>query len=162
MPLGPTDCFRRFQELLVQHSIQAPPAQLGVFRVSDAKLLTDFASTTLFKHFLLYQFCVNVEQEVQTLRFCRPLQRPLPCPDLTGVRVKPRRKSVEAAGSPGGNQGDAGKAEAAGSAAEGGSPEEDEVDLLVAEKLRETEEKLQAKLDEREAAFRQKLAERTA
>jgi len=166
MPCGAEACFQQFQQLLVQHAVSRPPEQLGIFRLSDAKMLTDFASATLFKHFLLYQFCVNVEQEVQTLRVCRPLQRPLRIPDLSGARLKPR--VAEDKGSAGGGQADSQKAEEANVG--GPSPlgdeatgtEEDEVERLVAEKLKETEAALQKKLDERQEAFELKLADKAA
>jgi len=162
MPCDAAQCFKKFQELLVQHSINSPPTQLGVFRLSDAKMLTDFASTTLFKHFLLYQFCINMNQEVQTLRFCRPLQRPLAAPDLTGARLKPRRKSVDEGS---GQKGDGSKAdEKAGGPAELDevNAEDAEVERLVKEKLEETRAALQRKLDEREQAFQSKVEEKKA
>jgi len=177
MPCGTAECFQEFQRLLLQHSVSKPPERLDVFRVSEARLLTDFASVTLFKHFLLYQFCINCSQEVQTLRFQQPLQRPLPPPDLSTARPRPRPrgwrlKGQEEAGgeaaAAGGGAGAGGGDGAAGEfdgeePAEGGegdeaSPEEQEIARVVAEKLRETEAALQAKLDAREEAFREKIA----
>lgn len=167
MPNGQAACFKRFQELLLQHSVNRPPERLGIFRVSDAKMLTDFASTTLFKHFLLYQYCINFTQEVQTLRVCRPLQRPLPGPDLSAAQLKPRTrrsKNEQQGEGQGACEGGAPTAEEAGNGAvdEKTDPEDDEVDRIVAEKLRETEAALQAKFEAREESFKQKIAEKAA
>eukprot|EP00425_Heterocapsa_triquetra_P027802 CAMPEP_0195104388 /NCGR_PEP_ID=MMETSP0448-20130528/73073_1 /TAXON_ID=66468 /ORGANISM="Heterocapsa triquestra, Strain CCMP 448" /LENGTH=294 /DNA_ID=CAMNT_0040140221 /DNA_START=11 /DNA_END=893 /DNA_ORIENTATION=+ len=155
MPCDVTACFQEFQRLLLAHAVEAPPERLGIFAVSEAKLLTDYASSTLFKHILLYQFCVNFERESQTIRFVETIRRPPAVPDLTVAAERPPDEPCSgAAGAEGG--------EAAGEAGEGAAGEKDEDDdeikRLVQEKLRETEAQLQAKLDAREQAFRDKLA----
>jgi len=194
MPCDTAKGFQEFQQLLLNHSVSSPPDRLDIFRVSEAKLLTDFASVTLFKHFLLYQFCTNCEQEVQTLRVRRTIQRPLPPPDLASARHRPRPKGwklksqglgqdgVGGGGSQGAPDG-SGEADmdAVGGAAnatsrdlpedslegavdgvgaeavEDVSPEEQEINRLVSEKLAEKERELEAKLAEREEAFLQKF-----
>lgn len=63
MEHGAADCFREFQRLVLQHAAANPPESLAIFKVSEAKLLTDFAAATFFKHLLLYQFCMNCPQD---------------------------------------------------------------------------------------------------
>merc|ERR1719504_139818 len=48
-------CFNHFQTRILAHARQDPPEQIAIFRDSEVRLLTDFASVTLFKHYLLYQ-----------------------------------------------------------------------------------------------------------
>merc|ERR1719240_2288711 len=83
-------CFNHFQQLILAHARQDPPQCLGIFRDSEVRLLTDFASGTLFKHYLLYQYCINFDREIETLRFNAHLERPSPPPDLSmGTYKKP-------------------------------------------------------------------------
>merc|ERR1711907_336589 len=76
-------CFEEFQQLVLMHSRQDPPQSLGIFRDSEVRLLTDFASVTLFKHYLLYQYCINFDREIETLRFNPHVERPSAPPDLS-------------------------------------------------------------------------------
>mmetsp|Transcript_107761 Transcript_107761/g.304841 ORF Transcript_107761/g.304841 Transcript_107761/m.304841 type:complete len:377 (-) Transcript_107761:72-1202(-) len=149
-----TTCFKKFEQLILTHSARDPPSRLDIFRGSEVRLLTDFAAMTLFKHFLLYQYCVNFDCEVQTLRFGVAVERPLAPPELAAGSLKARRsKSHEEGecvdrGSP---------AEAAASEKE--MTEEQEIELLVQEKLRETEAKLEAQFQAREEDLRARLEE---
>lgn len=172
---------QEFTSLMLNHSVSKPPDRLDIFKVSEVKLITDFCSVSLFKHFVLYQFCINCPQEVQTLRVRRTVQRPLPPPDLSAARLRPRRWRARGKapgedvagpgsgdGSAGGGEGDSKVTDAvARDVAEGGedmeaeedlSPEEQEINRLVEEKLREKEVELEAKLAAREEAFLAKLA----
>jgi len=167
VPIGPnsrpseccsiTTCFKEFERLLLMHAVKDPPKRLDIFRASEVRLLTDFASTTLFKHFLLYQYCTNFDREVQTLRFGMSLERPMHLPDLSAATLKPKRsKSHE-------------EREALDTQIpQEASPddkeltEEQEIELLVQEKLKETEERLEAKLKAREEAFLARLEEEAA
>lgn len=160
MPCDVAACFQEFQKLLLQHAVESPPDRLGIFKVSEAKLLTDFATSTLFKHFLLYQFCVNFEREAQTLRFVESINCPLDVPDLTLATERPPSTAPPDAA---GDEKDAAAAGEAGERAAGEEDEDDdEIKRLVAEKLRETEAALQAKLDAREQSFKEKLASKQA
>jgi len=149
-------CFKEFERLVLKHSVDDPPRRLQVFRGSEARMLTDFASQSFFKHFLLYQFCSNHEQEEQALRFHVGLDRPLQAPDLNLARLQRRSRKPEPGAEPG--------AEAQGDAQQGTAGEEeahDEIERLVQEKLRETESKMQAQLDDREELFTKMLKSRT-
>merc|ERR1711972_361939 len=89
-------CFRSFQRLMVTHAREDPPKTLGIFRDSEVRLLTDFASVTLFKHYLLYQYCINFDREIETLRFNPHLERPSSPPDLNvGNHDLKRRQAPE-------------------------------------------------------------------
>lgn len=147
--------FKEFERLVLQHSVNDPPRRVQEFRSSEARMLTDFASSSFFQHFLLYQFCANNEQEEQVLPFHVGLDRPLQAPDLNLARLqRVRRKSVEYA-EPG--------AETQGDAQQGAAGEEedkDEIERLVQEKLGETEAKMQAQLEEREESFMRLLKSR--
>jgi hypothetical protein len=132
-------CLQEFQRLLLQHYTRNPPEQLDIFTGDTVKSLTDFATSTLFKHFLLYQYCMNHDREVQTLRRTLCIETPLPPPDLCAAqraREPPEQRPPV--------------------------PEPDEIDRLVQEKLLETEKVLDLRLEERETNFRQRLAERDA
>lgn len=145
-------CFSRFQELILAHSRNDPPSRLGIFRDSEVRLLTDFASATLFKHYLLYQYCINFDREIETLRFNAHLERPSAPPDLSlGTFKKPadRQKQDERSGHPADKENQ--EAPAPEEAAE--LTEEEKIEQLVLEKLRETEEKLEARLAQRESDF---------
>jgi len=149
-------CFQRFQQLILAHSRQDPPGRLGILRDSEVKLLTDFASVTLFKHYLLYQYCINFDREIETLRFNPHLERPCAPPDLALGTLKKidRQKQAPVNGH------DAAELNQEAPAApedQGELSEEEKIEQLVLEKLRETEEKLQARLDQREADFMQKV-----
>merc|ERR1712124_132510 len=87
-------CFREFQKLMLLHAREDPPNRLGIFRDSEVRLLTDFASVTLFKHYLLYQYCINFDREIETLRFNAHLERPSAPPDLKLSNLRERRQPV--------------------------------------------------------------------
>merc|ERR1719510_1420491 len=101
LPVGPhsmpseccsvTTCFKEFERLLLVHAVSEPPKRLDIFRASEVKLLADFASMTLFKHFLLYQYCTNFDREVQCLRFGMSLERPVHLPSLSAATLRPKR-----------------------------------------------------------------------
>lgn len=150
-------CFKEFERLLLLHAVRDPPHRLDIFRASEVRLLTDFASTTVFKHFLLYQYCTNSDREVQTLRFGMGLERPMPLPDLNAATLKPKRsKSNE--------EGEALDAQVPPDASSEDKEltEEQEIELLVQEKLKETEARLEAKLAAREEAFLARIEEENA
>merc|ERR1711985_105709 len=58
-----------------------------IFLTEQAKLLSDFASMTLFKHYLLYQYMLYHPRETQVLRFEMNYEQPLPPPDLSAARL---------------------------------------------------------------------------
>lgn len=149
-----TACFQEYERLLLMHALNDPPSRLGIFRGSDAKMLTDYVSNTFFKHFLLYQFVTKQERDVQTLRFSLELDRPAPPPNLAFGRLKPGSKRLPEADANGEESGTAGVQDENGPQDQ---PEEDEIQKIVEEKLRETEAKLQAKLEERERLFAERL-----
>eukprot|EP00929_Paragymnodinium_shiwhaense_P010592 TRINITY_DN115380_c0_g1_i1.p1 TRINITY_DN115380_c0_g1~~TRINITY_DN115380_c0_g1_i1.p1 ORF type:complete len:379 (-),score=124.94 TRINITY_DN115380_c0_g1_i1:131-1267(-) len=169
-PLTSSDCFQEFQQLVVAHATNDPPKRLQIFSTTEARLLVDFAAGTIFKHFLLYQCAVGSPEKVEVRQFVDTVERPRPPPALNGARevVKPKRQVKTAEG--GEADGAAGAAD--GEAAEGGAgaqdeasgdakelTEEEEVERQVAERLKETEALLQKRLEEREDAFKAKLAE---
>ncbi|CAE7502662.1 Ccdc189 [Symbiodinium natans] len=155
------ECFKKFQELLIVHSVNDPPSRLAVFAGGEARRLTDYAATTLFKHFLLYQFCVRCERDMETLRFSVEVERPLAPPASGTARQKASRRPPQAAE----NEGPAASVEAHASRAPQEKPSgagedmsEEEIQRLVEEKLRETEVRLEAKLAAREQQFMERLA----
>lgn len=150
-------CFKEFERLILMHSVNDPPERLEIFRGSEVRLLTDFSSMTLFKHFLLYQYCANFEREVQTLRFAMSVERPLPLLDLNAATLKPSRSRSQEAG-----EGAARDAPPEAAAEVGESTEEQEIERLVRERLRETEAALEAKLAAREGALLARLEEEAA
>jgi hypothetical protein len=162
---GVEEYFKEYERLLLMHSIQDPPARLAIFKGAEARSLSDYASTTLFQHFLLYQSCLRCNRDVQTLRFNVELDRPAPPPDLATARQKqpgkkqPGKKPESQRSSPDA-EGDAadGEEKTTGAGGEEQFSEEDDIQRLVNEKLRETEAKLEAKLAEREGRFKEMLA----
>lgn len=145
-------CFKEFKRLILDHAVEDPPGRLGIFKNSEVKLLTDFVSATLFKHFLLYQYCVNFDREVQMLRFEMRVEKPNPPLDLTIAR--PRERESEEIAAPGQNEL---AQESGGAEDEELTEEEREVERIVKEKLEATEARLMARLGEREEAFKSKL-----
>jgi hypothetical protein len=157
-------CFNRFQQLILSHSRQDPPSRLGIFRDSEVRLLTDFASVTLFKHYLLYQYCINFDREIETLRFNPNVERPSPPPDLslgtkkTERQVASRQRQKEAAEN-GHADRDMNMEAPAGPEETAELTEEEKIEKLVAEKLKETEDKLNARLEQAEAEFMRRVQE---
>jgi len=150
-------CFKSFQQLILAHARQDPPDCLGVFRDSEVRLLTDFASVTLFKHYLLYQYCINFDREIETLRFNPHLERPSAPPELAlGTLKKAERKVKDPEN---GHHADREfNQEASSDMEEREEPtEEEKIEQLVQEKLRETEDKLLARLEQRETDFMTRL-----
>lgn len=150
-------CFRRFQELFLQHARQEPPDRLGIFRDSEVRLLTDFASVTLFKHFLLYQYCINFDREIETLRFNPHLERPSPPPDLKLGNLRERKQKVEETAHHNGVE--LSQEAPTGAEEQGELTEEDKVAQLVQEKLQDVANKLEERLQKRHADFVQSLEE---
>lgn len=158
-----TTCFKEFQRLLLNHTVNSPPARMAVFNATEAKQIADFATTTFFKHFLLYSFCLNYEQDVQMLHFGVGLQRPLVPPELSRAKERPGRRSKGLSELASGDK-DRRSTKNLEDVAETAAPEvteEEEIEQLVEEKLKETEARLQAMLEAREAGFHQKLAEKS-
>merc|ERR1719160_2389501 len=94
------DCFKQFEQLIRNHSVGSN----AVFHTAQTKLLTDFASMTLFKHYLLYQYLFYHDREKEVLRFEMDYEQPLPPPDLTAARlVRPDRRLKKGLGSTGGS-----------------------------------------------------------
>jgi hypothetical protein len=150
-------CFARFQQLFLMHARQEPPSRLGIFRDSEVRLLTDFATVTLFKHFLLYQYCINFDREIETLRFNPHLERPSPPPDLKLSNLRERKKPLEETSH---HTGIEQSQELPTGPEEQGEPtEEEKVAQLVQEKLEEVRNKLEERLQKREAEFHQRLEE---
>lgn len=156
-------CFKRFQELILAHAREDPPNRLGIFRDSEVRLLTDFASVTLFKHYLLYQYCINFDREIETLRFNAHLECPSAPPDLSlGTFKKPapdRKKQVPENSDHADRE--LNQEAPVGQEEPGELTEDEKIEKLVLEKLRETEEKLQARLDQREQELLQRREEKS-
>lgn len=157
--------FKEFQRLLVTHCQGAAPASLSIFRVSEAKMLTDFATTTLFKHFKLYQYCINLPREVQLLRFSMALDRPQGPPDLRHGKLKEpsqrkKRGSKEIPAARGLSE-DAGVATADGDQGDtGDSAEDQEVRRLVEARLAESRAMLDEKLQQRQDKLNKRLEDK--
>jgi len=154
-------CFQSFKELLLAHCRSEPPARLDIFKDSEAKLLTDFATVTLFKHYLLYQYCINFDREIETLRFHPYVERPCAPPDLkvAALAHRERKKQEAEARDHRDHHGDRDHQQQEGTALEEtkGGGEDQEIERLVLEKLKETEAKLEARLAQREEEFIQRL-----
>jgi len=147
-------CFKHFQTRILAHARQDPPQRLGIFRDSEVRLLTDFAAVTLFKHYLLYQYCLNFDREIETLRFNPFLERPSAPPDLNLATMKKAERQKQAQ-----EKQDLQMAEDLDEEEEEEHElsEEEKVHRIVQEKLKQTEEKLQARLNQREQEFMQRL-----
>jgi hypothetical protein len=157
---GAAACLKEFQELILRHSINAPPDRLGIFKSTEARMLTTFASSTLFKHFLLYQFCTNFKREVQTLNFTTSVEKPMPPPDLNIAELRPKKKHGK-----GEEDMEQGSEAVGGVRGEGDGTEDEEVERLIEEKLREYQEKWEAMYNSRKEKLEQRektLAESTA
>jgi hypothetical protein len=139
-------CFKEFQRLILQHAVNNPPVELQLLTGSEVRLLTDFVKTTLFKHFLLYQYCVNFDVQLRTLRFNVEVERPMQPPklDLSGLQPTKTFRAES-------------KMHTVQMEQQEAETEDQEIERHVQERLRETEAKLQAKLEDREKAFRTRL-----
>lgn len=159
--LTASDCFQEFQELVIAHATHDPPKRLQIFTAAEARLLVDFASGTVFKHFLLYMCTLGYQEKVEVQTFVNTVERPRPPPALATARELKKSET-----------GDGGEGQNAtvDDGAEGGSAqddageskeltEEEEIERQVEEKLKETKALLQKRLDERQKAFETKLAE---
>jgi len=151
------ECFKEFQRLLLNHSVNDPPQRLAIFGGAEARRLTDYTSGTLFKHFLLYQFCARCERDVETLRFSVEVERPILPPSLANARQKPGRRPQQTPENPEDGTGTSTEEKTAGGAGEDLS---EEIQRIVEEKLRLTEARLEAKLAEREQQFMERLAKK--
>lgn len=158
-------CFKKFENYIRDHSVGS---KHPIFLTEQAKLLTDFASMTLFKHYLLYQYLLYHNRETEVLRFEMNYEQPLPPPDLTGARlITPDRRLKKGLGSTsgatGGYQGSGQESAAFQPPAD--TPEvrdlteEEEIDELVEAKLEEIRQSWKKKLEARKAAFDKKLEE---
>merc|ERR1712228_800863 len=78
-----SDCFHEFQQLLLQHAQNDP----RIFSLAEARSLTDYASNTFFKHFLLYQFCISTSRDACRLRLHAEVENPIAPPDLNSGRL---------------------------------------------------------------------------
>jgi len=145
-------CFAEFERMILAHSMKGPE-KLDLFRGSDVKLLTDFASLTVFKHFLLYQYCMNFTVEEQVTRIGVDVQRPWPLPDLSNATLRassaPSKHQISERGLPMESMDGASPSKGSGQMA----AQEDEIDRLVQQKLQEAEEALEVKLKAREEAL---------
>lgn len=161
--MSASDCFKKFENYIRDHSVGS---KHPIFLTEQAKLLTDFASMTLFKHYLLYQYLLYHNRETEVLRFEMNYEQPLPPPDLTGARlVRQDRRLKQGLGSTsgptGGYQGSGQESAAFQPPAD--TPEvrdlteEEEIDELVEAKLEEIRKSWKKKLEAREAAFHEKL-----
>jgi len=161
--MSASDCFKKFENYIRDHSVGSRQHK---FSVEQAKLLTDFASMTLFKHYLLYQYLLYHNRETEVLRFEMNYEQPLPPPDLTGARlVRQDRRLKQGLGSTsgptGGYQGSGQESAAFQPPAD--TPEvrdlteEEEIDELVEAKLEEIRQTWKKKLEAREKAFHDKL-----
>lgn len=157
-------CFDEFQRLILVHSMDKPPECLQIFKGSEVRLLTDFVAQTFFKHFLLYQYCLNFNRDVETLRFGIGLSRPFPPPELSGARKVARKVKEEDPDSITDEHDDKlpGSCEPADGQEQGELNEDEEIERMVAEKLLEVEERLKAKVNQREEDFRQRMEEDAA
>merc|ERR1712078_495809 len=143
-------CFLHFQNRILAHARQDPPDRLAIFRDSEVRLLTDFASVTLFKHFLLYQYCINFDREIETLRFNPNVERPSAPPDLslgtkkTDRQVASRQRQKEVPENGHHADRDMNMEAPTGPEETAELTEEVKIEKLVLEKLKETEDKLHA------------------
>merc|ERR1712224_476426 len=146
----------------------------SIFLGSQAKILTDFTSMTLFKHYLLYQYLLYHNRETEVLRFEMNYEQPLPPPDLSAARlVRPDRRLKRGLGNTAGSgYGATGGMASSKGMGDAVSPryeppsetpevrdltEEEEIEELVQAKLAEVQAKLEKKLKDREDAFHKKL-----
>mmetsp|Transcript_29078 Transcript_29078/g.64033 ORF Transcript_29078/g.64033 Transcript_29078/m.64033 type:complete len:261 (-) Transcript_29078:71-853(-) len=98
-PSTSAEAFAHFGKLMLRHSGTKGPDTMQLFLPSETKMLTDFASQTFFKHFLLYQYvtlpvadpekpfsqCWGAEREVEVVRSEVALEQPMPTLDLNAA-----------------------------------------------------------------------------
>ena len=56
--------FNYFRDLLLQHSVQRPPYSVGLFALQDVTAITEFASRSFFRHYMLYKYCFTKKTEM--------------------------------------------------------------------------------------------------
>jgi len=62
--------FNFFRDLLLQHSVQRPPYSVGLFCLQDVTAITDFASRSFFRHYMLYKYCFTKKTEMAFSTIC--------------------------------------------------------------------------------------------
>jgi len=62
--MGSESAFKYFKEIMLRHSIQRPPHSLSIFSLSDVKLITDFAISSFFRHYLMYEYAIEPRVEL--------------------------------------------------------------------------------------------------
>eukprot|EP00927_Polykrikos_kofoidii_P013374 TRINITY_DN15827_c0_g2_i1.p1 TRINITY_DN15827_c0_g2~~TRINITY_DN15827_c0_g2_i1.p1 ORF type:complete len:533 (-),score=100.05 TRINITY_DN15827_c0_g2_i1:1482-3080(-) len=83
-PITVSEAFTEFKRLVVAHANTSLPVagRFGVFSVADARQLTEFMSTALFQHFVLFQ-CVLVRPSTSTTQHSEAIiELPAPPRDL--------------------------------------------------------------------------------
>lgn len=58
--LPPQKSWEYLKSLLLAHSVQRPPHSIGVFTLSELKLITDFALTYYYRRFKLYRYAFTL------------------------------------------------------------------------------------------------------
>lgn len=56
--------FELFKNLLLKHSVQRSPYSIAVFTLAEVKTITDFALTTLYAHYSLYEFAFTPHSDL--------------------------------------------------------------------------------------------------
>jgi len=169
--MGQSDCMENFKRDIVTHATENSEyctTNLLIFSSAEARRLIDFACNTLFRHYLLYQYCLSSEMQVESQVFVEHVERPFrPPKDLTEgvITTKAEQKERDRKSSkvtpPPEEAKDPEFDEAAQKAADEEAAMADEEQLIadaVEKKLAETRMQLQAKLEEREAKMRHKLS----
>merc|ERR1711964_746965 len=77
---------RLYKELMVAHAVDKPDTSL-IFVTSEVRLLTDFVSLTLMKHYHLYQYCLHNSREVDVMRVQVAVEEPLAPLDLSRAKL---------------------------------------------------------------------------
>mmetsp|Transcript_49673 Transcript_49673/g.100056 ORF Transcript_49673/g.100056 Transcript_49673/m.100056 type:complete len:110 (+) Transcript_49673:366-695(+) len=94
-PCSASECFLEFKRLILAHTCAAPgvqaPGTFGVFTLPEVRLLTDFVSTSLFQHYVLYQCVLGCPQASVTRRMEVSLERPRRPPDLNCAKLKAQK-----------------------------------------------------------------------
>ena len=62
-----TKSYKRFEDMLMRHSVERPPYSIGVFNEADAAAIVDHATNHYFRNYKLYQyiFTENVRSTVE-------------------------------------------------------------------------------------------------
>ncbi|KAK8858110.1 hypothetical protein M9Y10_013210 [Tritrichomonas musculus] len=88
----PEKLFKKYEEILLAHSVDRPPKATLIFELADIKLINDFFINTFFRHIKLIINCFT-QKPLLSFRTAFPVQvSPISLPPLLEMEMVPKEK----------------------------------------------------------------------